>query len=113
MENITTNEFKKTIADIDQKDLNFKIRENTILMFSAPWCGPCRMLSPILEDLQKEYSFNLYKIDTDEEYELSKFFNIRSIPTILFVPLDGKPISHTGAFPKSEIKKFIEKYFGK
>ena len=117
MNNLTTVQFKEIIFDISdgkeiKKDWNYNGTKPSIVMFSAPWCSPCRTLTPILEDLEKEGNFNLYKVDTDEEYELSKFFNIRSIPTILFVPVKGQPVSHTGAFPKSELKKFIAKYFG-
>jgi thioredoxin-like negative regulator of GroEL len=68
------------------------------------------MITPILEDLEKELNFTLYKVDVDEEYELSEHFNIRSIPTLLLIPLKGEPISQTGAFPRAELKKLISKY---
>lgn len=113
MKKITTKDFKETIYDFEkEKDFNFKGNKPAIIDFYAEWCGPCKMIAPILEELEKEGNFNLYKVDTDEEFELSQKFNIRSIPTILFVPVNGKPIAHTGAFPKSELKKFISKYFG-
>lgn len=114
---ITTSDFKKLFNyNKDEKWQNFKIDKKSpiILDFSAEsWCAPCRSLSPILDELSKEYEnkVEFYKIDTDEEYELSKFFDIKSIPTLIFIPVDGKLSIHTGAFPKSEIKKFILKYF--
>ena len=113
MNYLTTKEFKEVIADFDDnnKDLKLKIKKNSLVMFTASWCNPCKAVAPVLEELEREGNFNLYKVDTDEEYELSKFFNIRSIPTIVFVPIKGQLVSHTGAFPKSELKKFITKYF--
>ena len=116
MNYLTTNQFKETIFDIgdgeSKNEWKYKGLKSSIVMFSAQWCSPCRTVTPVLEELEKENNFNLYKVDVDEEYELSKFFNIRSIPTILFVPVNGKPVAHTGAFPKGELKKFISKYFG-
>ena len=113
MKYLTTKEFKEVVADFNDgnKELNLKINKNSLVMFSAQWCFPCQTVTPVLEELEREGNFNLYKVDTDEEYELSKFFNIRSIPTLVFVPIKGQPTTHTGAFPKSELKKFIAKYF--
>lgn len=115
MKYLTTKEFEEVISDINidlKKDWKYKGSEPSIIMFSANWCKPCQTVTPILEDLERENNFSLYKVDTDEEYELSKFFNIRSIPTILFVPIKGEPVAHTGAYPKNELKKLITKYFG-
>lgn len=113
MKKITTQDFKDIIYDFEkEKDFNYKGSKPLILDFAASWCLPCKTLAPILEELEKENNFTLYKIDVDDEYELSKFFNIRSVPTMLFVPVNGKPIAHTGSYPKGELKKFIVKYFG-
>ena len=113
MKKITTNDFKEIIYDFEkEKDFNFKGNKPAIIDFYADWCGPCKVIAPILEDLEKDGNFTLYKVDTDEEYELSKFFNIRSIPTILFIPIKGQPVTHVGAIPKGELKKLITKYFG-
>jgi len=115
MKYLTTNQFKQNIFDFgnteNKTEWDYTGENPAIVLFSANWCAPCKTVTPVLEDLENEGSFNLYKVDTEEEYELSEFFNIRSIPTILFVPMKGKPIAHTGAFPKTEIKKFISKYF--
>jgi thioredoxin len=112
MKKITTKDFKEIIYDFEKdKDFKFKGNKPVIIDFYAEWCGPCKMVAPVLEELEREGNFTLYKVDVDEEYGLSSIFNIRSIPSILFVPIEGKPIMHTGAFPKSEIKKFIGKYF--
>jgi thioredoxin len=113
MNYLTTDQFKNVIFDIGKEnEIKYKGIKPCIVMFSADWCVPCKTTTPILEELEKENKFDLYKVDVDEEYELSKFFNIRSIPTLLFVPLNGKPISHVGSIPRGELKKLITKYFG-
>jgi len=113
MNYLTTKQFKELIFNFEkEKDFKYDGNKPCIILCSAEWCGPCKMVAPVLEELEKEGNFTLYKVDVDEEYELSEFFNIRSIPTIIFVPLKGKPISHTGALPKSELKKLTNKYFG-
>lgn len=117
MDFLTTKEFREKIFDFDKSkewknSLKYNGSKPLILLMSATWCNPCKVVTPVLEELEKEGNFTLYKVDVDEEYELSEYFNIRSIPTILFVPLKGDPIQHMGAFPKSELKKFISKYFG-
>ncbi len=77
--------------------------------FWAPWCGPCRMVGPIIEELSQEYKgkVNFYKINTDEEQELAGAFGIRSIPSLLFVPKEGKPKMAVGALPKESLKEAI------
>lgn len=79
--------------------------------FWAPWCGPCRMVGPILEELSEEYKgkLNVYKVNTDEEQELGGVFGIRSIPSLLFIPKDGQPKMAVGALPKESLIEAIEK----
>ena len=81
-----------------------------VIDFYATWCGPCRMVAPILKDLAKEYgdSIVIYKVDTEAEQELAQVFGIRSIPSILFIPMDGQPMMSQGAMPKAELKKIID-----
>ena len=79
--------------------------------FWAPWCGPCRFLSPVIEELSEEMKgqVNFYKINTDEEQELGAVFGIQSIPSLLFIPTGSKqPMMSMGAMPKAELKKVIE-----
>ncbi|MBI9032833.1 MAG: thioredoxin [Bacteroidales bacterium] len=84
-----------------------------IIDFYAEWCGPCKKIAPIMEELAKEYKGDIYiyKIDTDKERELSSVFGIRSIPSVLFVPMNGQPKMSMGALPKesfvSEINTFL------
>ena len=79
--------------------------------FFAEWCGPCKMVAPILEELSDEYKDQIiiYKVNTDVEQELSAVFGIQSIPTFLFIGADGEPMMQPGAFPKHVFKKIIDK----
>ena len=80
-----------------------------IIDFYADWCGPCKMVAPILEELSKEYSgkINIFKIDTEAEQELASAFGIRSIPSMLFCPKEGQPQMTVGALPKDSMKQTI------
>lgn len=81
-----------------------------IVDFYATWCGPCKALAPVLEDLAKEYEgkIYIYKVDVDKESELAGAFGVQSIPTLLWIPKEGKPTVTQGALPKAELKKMIE-----
>jgi thioredoxin 1 len=79
--------------------------------FWAPWCGPCRVVGPVLDELSAEYAgkISFFKVNTEEEQELAGMFNIQSIPSLLFIPLGGAPMMAVGALPKGELKRIIEK----
>lgn len=81
-----------------------------IVDFYADWCGPCKMVAPVLEELQAEYgdSIVVYKVNTDEEQELAAVFGIRSIPSLLFIPMNEKPQMTQGAMGKGDLKKAID-----
>jgi thioredoxin 1 len=81
-----------------------------IVDFYADWCGPCKAIAPVLEELSNEYKDKLviYKIDTDKETELSTLFGIQSIPTLLFIPVEGSPMMQKGALPKNALQAVIE-----
>lgn len=83
-----------------------------IVDFYATWCGPCKRVAPILEELAKEYSGKIviYKVDTDQEKELARAFGITSIPTLLFIPKDGDPQVANGALPKESLKQAIDEF---
>ena len=108
---ITKSEFTKKVADLEKnKDWKFLGNKPTIIDFYATWCGPYKRLSPIMEQLAKEYNgkVQFYKVDVDKERELATMFGIQSIPSILFIPKKGKPIMAQGALPKAELKKTID-----
>ena len=80
-----------------------------IIDFYATWCGPCKMLSPVLEELAAEYAgkIDIYKINVEEEEELAGIFGVRSVPTLLFVPMEGAPQMAQGALPKNVLQEAI------
>ena len=112
---ITINEeqFKKKIMDFEKNDTwNFKGDKPCIVDFYADWCAPCRVTSPILEDLAKEYEgqINVYKVDIEKDKKLASVFGVRSIPTFLYCPKDGKPSKATGiGQSKEETRQMFKK----
>ncbi len=94
-----------------EKEWNYKDSVPAIIDFYADWCGPCKMVAPILEELSETYEgkLKIYKLDTEAERELAGVFGIRSIPSILFIPVGGKPMMQVGALPKSTLIDVIEK----
>jgi thioredoxin 1 len=110
IEHLTAETFKEKVFDYEnEKEWKYKGDKPTIIDFYADWCGPCRLLAPILEEIDKEYQgkLQIYKIDTEVEQELAYAFGIQSIPTILFIPLDGQPQIAVGALPKNDLEKII------
>lgn len=108
---MTTSDFKEKVFDYDtQADWKYQGSLPAIIDFYADWCGPCKMVAPVLEELSKEYEGRIviYKVDTDAEQELSAVFGIRSIPTLLFIGADGEPMMQPGALPKHVLRKVIE-----
>lgn len=108
-----------TKADFLQKVANYETSPNewkylgdkpALIDFYATWCGPCKMVAPILEELAAEYgdSIVIYKIDTDKEQELAAVFGIRSIPSLLFIPMNGTPQMVQGAMGKADFKRAID-----
>jgi len=108
---LTAEDFKTKVLDYTtQQEWNYQGTLPAIIDFYADWCGPCKMVAPILEELAKEYEGKLiiYKVDTEKEQELAAIFEIRSIPTFLFIPMTGKPMLQPGALPKNVFKKVID-----
>ena len=103
MEHLTKETFRQKVFDWEKNnDWQFAGELPCIIDFYADWCGPCRMVSPILEDLAQAYKgkIEIYKVNTEQEQELAAVFGIRSIPSLLFCPKDGKPQMAMGALPR-------------
>ncbi len=115
MEHLTMETFKTKVFDFEKnKEWKFEGDKPCIIDFYADWCGPCKMVAPLLEELSKDYEgrVDIYKVDTESERELSAIFGIRSIPSILFVPKDAQPQMAAGAMPKAAFEKAIEDVLG-
>jgi thioredoxin 1 len=110
---LTTEDFIEKIFDYrTETQWKFKGTKPAIVDFYADWCGPCKMVAPALEQLSEEYAgkVDIYKVDTDKEMEVSAVFGIQSIPSFLFIPMEGSPSMEPGAFPKHVFKQIIEEH---
>ncbi|MBI4418660.1 MAG: thioredoxin [Ignavibacteriales bacterium] len=110
-EALTKQTFLEKVFDYEKnKEWKFEGDLPCVIDFWAPWCGPCRAVAPVIEQLSKEYAgrVNFYKVNTDEEQELAGAFGIRSIPSLLFVPKTGQPKMAVGALPKDVLKQAVE-----
>ncbi|MFQ7041062.1 MAG: thioredoxin, partial [Barnesiella sp.] len=96
--------------EANPKEWKYLGNKPCIIDFYATWCGPCKAVAPVLEELAEEYAgkIDIYKVDVDQEQELAGAFGIRSVPSILFVPMDGQPQMAMGAMSKADFKKAIE-----
>lgn len=109
---LTTQDFKDKIFNYEgATEWSYKGERPAIIDFYADWCGPCKFVAPILEQLSDEFAgqIDIYKVDTDAEQELSAVFGIQSIPSLLFIPMQGRPMMQAGALPKNSLKTVIEK----
>lgn len=108
---LTKADFLVKVANYEQNPTEWKYLGDKpcIIDFYANWCGPCKMVAPILEELSEEYKdqIYIYKVNTEEEEELAAAFGIRSIPSILFCPKDAQPQMAMGALPKATFKQAI------
>jgi len=111
MEKLTKDAFLKKVFNYEQnKDWKYEGELPCLIDFYADWCGPCKMVHPVLVELSKEYEgkIMIYQIDTEAEQELAAAFGIRSIPSLLFCPTEGQPQMAQGALPKATLKRAIE-----
>lgn len=110
-EHLTKDTFLSKVFNYEEnKEWKYEGEKPAIIDFYADWCGPCKMVAPVLEELSDEYAdkMNIYKIDTDAEQELASVFGIQSIPSMLFIPVDDKPQMAVGALPKDSIKQAMK-----
>ena len=112
VKHLTYNEFLKKVWDFEKNPNTFIYKGElpAIIDFYADWCGPCRRVAPIMEKLAEEYDGKLlvYKVNTDQERDLSAAFQVKSIPMVLFIPLEGQPMMQVGALPEEGYRKVIE-----
>ena len=110
VEHLTKESFQEKVFNFEtHKEWKFEGARPAIIDFYADWCGPCKTIAPILEELSNEYDgkIDIYKVDTEAEQELAAVFGIRSIPSILFCPAEGQPQMAMGALPKDTFKQAI------
>ena len=110
MEHLTKETFKEKVFDFEQNnDWKFEGDKPAIIDFYADWCQPCKIIAPILEELESEYEgkLDIFKVDTEDQQELAAMFGIQSIPSTLFIPKEGQPQMAQGALPKDTFKKAI------
>jgi len=110
LEHLTNETFKEKVFNFElNTEWKYEGKTPCMIDFYADWCGPCKMVAPVLEELQKEYGENIviYKVDTEIERELASIFGVQSIPSLLFVPIEGQPQMAMGALPKSTFEKAI------
>ena len=108
IEHLTSETFKNKVFDFEiNKEWKFEGPLPALVDFYADWCGPCKMVAPVLEELAGEYNgkLDIYKVNTEEQRELASLFGIQSIPSLLFIPKDGQPQMSTGALPKDSLKQ--------
>lgn len=110
---ITTAEFKERIFDYTTNtDWHYKGDMPCVIDFYTTWCGPCKRLAPIMEELSQTYcdQVKFYKVDTERERELAGVFRINSIPQVLYIPVEGEPVMLKGLYPKENIVEIIDDY---
>ena len=114
-EHLTKETFLDKVFNYEtNKEWKFQGDKPALIDFYADWCGPCKMVAPILEELSEEYKdqINIYKINTEVEQELAAAFGIQSIPSLLFIPLNDKPQMAMGALPKPQLEQAIKDVLG-
>ena len=111
---LTKKEFTEKVADIENARGQWKFLGSrpAVIDFFATWCGPCKALAPVLDELAEDYQYkdriDFYKIDIDREEQLAAAFGVRSVPTLLFIPLQGPPQMAVGARSKVDLKKLFD-----
>ena len=114
-EHLTKQAFLDKVFNFEtNKEWKFQGDKPALIDFYADWCGPCKIVAPVLEELSEEYKdqINIYKINTESEQELAAAFGIQSIPSLLFIPMNDKPQMSMGALPKQQLEQAIKDVLG-
>lgn len=108
---LTTEEFATKVADISVSEWKYLGDKPAIVDFYADWCPPCRMIAPVLDELAKENpDIYIYKVNIDNSPEIAQAYNVVSIPTLLFIPMEGEPKREVGAMAKGQFEKIIKEF---
>jgi len=110
---MTTADFKERVFDYTvSTDWKYKGDMPCVIDFYTTWCGPCKRLAPIMEELSQTYcdKVKFYKVDTERERELAAVFRISSIPQVLYIPVEGEPMILKGLYPKENIVEIIDDF---
>ena len=111
VQNLTIADFKKQIMYFEANPQEWKYLGDkpAIIDFYATWCGPCKATAPVLEKIAEKYDgrINVFKVDVDKEQELAALFGVRSIPSLLFIPMSEKPQMATGAMMQNDFERAI------
>lgn len=104
--------YKENIEDFTTDEWKYLGEVPAIVDFYADWCGPCRQLAPLIDEIASEYSgkIKVYKVNVDNAGSLARSYGIRSIPSVLFIPLSGEPRMKVGLMPKSDLKALVEDF---
>ena len=112
--NLTKGGFLRKVANYMTSPYQWKFlgERPALIDFYAPWCGPCKSLSPVLDELAKEYAgkVDIYKVNVDDEQELASLFRIRSVPTLVFAPMKGDPHITSGAPTKAQLREALDSF---
>ena len=109
---ITQEQFKELIFDYSDTAAVYKGKKSVIVDFYADWCGPCRKMAPVIDELANDYADDIvfYKINVDENKEIARWFDIRNIPTLLFIKSKNRPQKTIGGYEKAQLKEIIDTY---
>jgi len=108
---LTNETFKQKVFNYDlETEWKYSGNQPAIIDFYADWCAPCRQISPVIEELAREYHgrITVYKVDTEKERQLAQNLGVQALPTVLLIPLEGQPQAIMGALPKADLVKAIQ-----